>query len=376
MYKTRIKRWGLDKKHKEKEMRAIVHKRAHRADKGKASVFWIRGKEVDYKDVVRYWERRHISMAEVLRQRAESSTPEPVECRTPVLPPLSTPAVLAIPEGTLLKVREYHKGSFESGIWRTNEDGFCCRTTKLESFSDDINWLDVAEDKCERACDAFDNRNSHEADHFLSVATDTIMGMVLAEHPYTFAQLFAFVQCIRWKGRPEKVSAILRNLSGMSELVLGRNHPFRMVCGWLAAPIMEDNSNAYQDIICESLRMVHDCFRRALGRLHHTTVEIYLIYLIQAHDRGSDVVAIELERLLRECELHFDPGDIRTTAISVRIDHHNGMSSPFFKRAIRTSPGANQQQVFSGSPMETALGVALFIRWLPSVDGCGCQTMN
>lgn len=351
MYKTRIKRWGLDKKHKEKEMRAIVHKRAHRADKGKASVFWIRGKEVDYKDVVRYWERRHIPMAEVLRQRAESSTPEPVECRTPVLSPLSTPAVLAIPERIFLLLRDYHKGSFESGIWRSDEGGFCGRTTKLESFSDDIDWLDVAEDNCERACNAFDNRNSHETGLFLSVATEKIIDMVRAEHPHTFAQLFAFVQCIRWKGRPEIVSAILRHPSGMSELLLGRNHPFKMVCGWLAAPIMEDNSKAYQDIICESLRTVHDCFRRALGRLHHTTLETYLIYLIQAHDRGSGVVAIELERLLRECEFHFDPGDIRTMIVQVQMGHHNGMSSASFERAIRTYPGANHQQLFSGSSM-------------------------
>ncbi|KAG7005183.1 hypothetical protein G7Y79_00021g050500 [Physcia stellaris] len=208
MYKTRIKRWGLDKKHKEKEMRAIVHKRAHRADKGKASVFWIRGKEVDYKDVVRYWERRHIPMAEVLRQRAESSTPEPVECRTPVLPPLSTPAEFAIPERIFIQVRDYHRGSFESGIWRTNEDGFCCRTTKLESFNDDIDWLDAAEDSCERACDALDNRNSQEAWFFWRLATEKIIDMVRGEHPYTFAQLFALVQ---------------------SELVLGRNHPFTMI---------------------------------------------------------------------------------------------------------------------------------------------------
>ena len=35
MYKTHIKQWGLDKKNKEPEMRAIVYKYQQRADQGK-----------------------------------------------------------------------------------------------------------------------------------------------------------------------------------------------------------------------------------------------------------------------------------------------------------------------------------------------------
>lgn len=54
----RIKQWGLDKKNKENEMRAIVHKNKQRSDQGKRSVYRTRDRQVDYADVVRYFNRK------------------------------------------------------------------------------------------------------------------------------------------------------------------------------------------------------------------------------------------------------------------------------------------------------------------------------
>ena len=55
MYKTHISKWGLDKKNKDHEMRAVVRKYRHREAQGKRSKIHIRGKERSFEEIVRYW---------------------------------------------------------------------------------------------------------------------------------------------------------------------------------------------------------------------------------------------------------------------------------------------------------------------------------
>jgi hypothetical protein len=43
MYKDRIKKWGLDKKNKERDMVAILRKKTERDAVGKESSFRVRG---------------------------------------------------------------------------------------------------------------------------------------------------------------------------------------------------------------------------------------------------------------------------------------------------------------------------------------------
>lgn len=73
MYKDRIKQWGLDKKHKEDEMRAIVRKRKQRKDRGKDSVFSIRGRTIDDAELARYFKRKGLTIEEVIGRSFRSS---------------------------------------------------------------------------------------------------------------------------------------------------------------------------------------------------------------------------------------------------------------------------------------------------------------
>lgn len=106
MYKTRIKQWGLDKKNKEKEMRTIVRKRKQLGDQGKSMAFCVRDRPFDYKDVVRYWERKGVSIADVIAQRNGSKTPEAVACFTAPAPPIAISESIAIPERILVSIRD------------------------------------------------------------------------------------------------------------------------------------------------------------------------------------------------------------------------------------------------------------------------------
>ena len=115
MYKRRIKQWGLDKKNKDDEMRAIVRKTKARLDQGKRSKIHVRGKAIGDEEVIRYFKRKGISIDDIIAYRAASVTPEAVEIVTPVPSRVATPTSLAVPERILTAIRDYFEGSFASG---------------------------------------------------------------------------------------------------------------------------------------------------------------------------------------------------------------------------------------------------------------------
>ena len=114
MYKTRIKQWALDKKSKENEMRAIVRKSKQRTDLGKRTTFRIRGRPVGFEKIASYWERKGMSIDDVIAERTASVTPEAVDYFTPLPSPIMTPELLATPERVLISIQDYFRGSFDS----------------------------------------------------------------------------------------------------------------------------------------------------------------------------------------------------------------------------------------------------------------------
>ena len=58
MYQRKIALWGLEKKHKAPEMRAILRLARQREAAGQSSVFRIRGRRIDIEDMHRYFKRK------------------------------------------------------------------------------------------------------------------------------------------------------------------------------------------------------------------------------------------------------------------------------------------------------------------------------
>ena len=87
MYKTRITKWGLDKKTKEREARAILRLHAQRRDK--PTKMRLRGQPVDVNRIQTYFKRKGISVEDVLSPESNSNsdvdlfTDMDLVCRTP-----------------------------------------------------------------------------------------------------------------------------------------------------------------------------------------------------------------------------------------------------------------------------------------------------
>ena len=158
MYKTRIKQWKLDKNHKANEMRAIVRKRAQQIEKGEVSNFRIRGRAICFAEVVRYWRRKGVSVDDIVARRRQSSTPEAVECSTPVPTTISTPEVLAKPEQMLLTLRDYYRASFENGTWWADAESLYVHGIHDSRLLGDLTKLSG---NCNLAFHLFDDRQDN-----------------------------------------------------------------------------------------------------------------------------------------------------------------------------------------------------------------------
>lgn len=133
---------------------------------------------------------------------------------------------------------------------------------------------------------------------------------------------------IRWRGMHEIAVQILRQLSAMGGIVLGENHPLKVICSWLASLDPIDYAG-YQDILGRALRVVCEFFEARLGYVHHTSIETRLIHTVIAYDRGSDAAQESLEGLLRICELFLGPDDTRTYAVDLQLAFHYHLQHSF-----------------------------------------------
>lgn len=126
MYKNKITEWHLDKKNKRDDVLAVLRKKSERDAVGKKTVFKLRGRDVDSKDVQRYAARNHISEDSINALVASHpQTPPDLQCLTPEPVPGTIPGrnECDLHEEILRRFRTYMLGSYEQGVWSSTADG-------------------------------------------------------------------------------------------------------------------------------------------------------------------------------------------------------------------------------------------------------------
>ena len=338
MYKTYIRKWRLDKKNKESDMKAIVRKRAERLKGGKTSAFLVRGRAIEFEEVARYWGRKGVSIEDIEPRRDGSATPMDVKCltpaasrtATPVPAPMTTPDALAIPEQILISVQHYVKSSFESGKWRRTHPGtYCYRIVNQRDSLPNVNTLqesyalganasadmDIFTSSCGLACNLFSRQRFQEAGATLIRATAAIKQIVLAEDPHTLIRLLRIFQYTLSQGRHEINLAILRQFSSMGELLLGERHPLPQICRWLAS----HDQGAFQHVLETCSLTIADVFAYILGGLHSSALMVSTINAyITGFNNHAQVCSRQRMRLM-ECESQLDCHDYRIVEARGRL---------------------------------------------------------
>lgn len=320
MYKKRFSAWKLGKYHREAEMRAIVRKTQQRTQPQKpASVYFIRGKVVHYRDAVRHLERKRMSINDIVAQRATCKTPEVHEVIAPSFPPLvALPEALATPEWVLRSIGDYYSGAFDSGMWLSLYQGHDCITTKDQKGRRQGPPGPLF-NQCRIAVELFENNLVEEAGRTLVAATANAKQILLTEHPYTLGYMFKLMSLLSIKGKAEIASAITRYLHTLGQVLLGFKHPLVRICGWLASI----EASQSQEVTGKFLQRSAETFKRAVGPMHRSTLKSWDIYAEALSDKGdkNKARALLLTCFLR-CEAEFGPLDTRTLDLHLSLANH------------------------------------------------------
>ena len=317
MYKKRINKWGLDKKNKEKEMKAIICKEKNRTLQGKLSTFRTRGRPVEYKDVVRYWERRRISIDDVIAScNVRGATPDTLECITPVLSPVSTPAVLATPERILRVTSDYCHGSFESGIRFSRDPRLSCVSVK-DKVSLGSPSLRLYDEICAAAL-LFHLGKFREAGQVLISGTAIIKRILLIEDPMTIPVVFTIIAFLQRYRRPEIGTAVMRQMTNLGEVILCQQHPITQITALLPSLDLWQQKN----VTDRAFKGIGNHFERQLGFTHYATMQVRQFYYDAFGDEDGQRLNQRCQALQDEIqrdEALFGPQDFRCISLHIYL---------------------------------------------------------
>ena len=320
MYKNHINKWGLDKKNKSSEMKAILRKRTERAQVGKKSCFTLRGRPVVMVDVNRYLKRNHITVRDVLPTGTHRPiTPAELRCFTPKAVPRSprNPIVYEVPQQIFDSIKIYLTGSIQAGWWVSDREDSHCRSAKDDP--DATQALISLYDCLSAACVLVGQSEHEEAGLYMVKACSKIETIVRAEEPDMLRSLLDATLKVIDSKCIGLMQTVLKQVSDMSAIYLTPFHPLHIIFAHLSR--LENH-----DLVEVTLRAWHalsDRFEDTLGEFHLSTISCKIDRLrasakyLRTTDLDSTVQAVQ--KLLDKCEAQYGTGCARSQVLLKRL---------------------------------------------------------
>ena len=314
MYKSRIRTWGLDKKLKENEARAIIHFLVHH--RGKASNIQLRGRRVDIKAVESHFKRKGMAIADILGTDAPHVSS--LVCETPDMSENGVPRCLPNPEPfkttelLCADVREYVLSSFGTGRWLPHmPDQYCnlekFKRTQLEFASLLIQHsLEILYVTGRQVMDQLDMATMEEARKVSVKFMKSIEGQISDNFLIVIQFIAALVVWPPW--------SIARTLSKNLCFIIS-THDFKEshVNMYLRKVFTRTGQLASSDEIPDYLLAVTrssvDSYEHVLGQYHPQTLSVTVtLSRIMCILYGPDGLSEPLEALLSSLESQHGPG--------------------------------------------------------------------
>ncbi|EEY23285.1 conserved hypothetical protein [Verticillium alfalfae VaMs.102] len=243
MYKSRIWKWGLDKKLKGDEVLAILILKRDRDALERPTEFRIRGQLVDFENIKRYVKRNPALVAKLCDgHKPNVQTAREVTCRTPSPAPsqvLNSPADLYGVEKILGLFRDYVDGSFSSGSW------FC--EYNVDCGSSHLNNGDRSNELFERVIASFAlvNRCMMRGDHIdinsvLGPSFESLKEIVAAESPDFVARTVCLLWYLDRHHKHDLLRLVLDYLAGLMPIIFGQHHVLAQIWRSLSATNLSD----------------------------------------------------------------------------------------------------------------------------------------
>ncbi|OLN89783.1 hypothetical protein CCHL11_09500 [Colletotrichum chlorophyti] len=280
MYKSRIWKWGLDKKLKSDEVLAIMLLKRDRDALKKPTEYLIRGQVVDLDNINRYLKRNPSLMARLRAGQAPSlHASKEVACRTPSPPPspargLAPTTELQSTEQVLCLFRDYIDGSFSSGAWRCEYD--------VECSSSRFDQGDRSNDLFERVMTSFAllNQSLITGDHIdinklLDPSFELLKQIVAVESPDFVARTVCLLWYLERHYKHELLRLVLDYLAGLVPIVLGPHHILSHIWRRLGAAEFTD----YYELSMRLYGLLLPVIEERAGPANYLTHLLYSDYL-------------------------------------------------------------------------------------------------
>jgi hypothetical protein len=290
MYKSKIKAWGLDKKIKGNEARAIVRMRRKRSAAGKASTFRIRGQVLDFNRVKSHLKRKGLTLDDIPSvsnspvPSLECYTPEPqvqeLSCsatdnaltswngqfmfRTPSPRLISSPDPFRIPEQLFRDIHTYFSESFASARWvyQARWKGLvnvtCSKPPRKESLLE-LPWSQLILWAGHLLLTG-GAANITKAGQDLQKAFIHCEDAIKAEEPDLIVDLLTVLDDLEaFYEKPEIARILLKHIHSLASVILGMKHPIVSVSRQLSF------LDTWTDISGVAWNVVTDTCERFLG---------------------------------------------------------------------------------------------------------------
>ena len=294
-------------------MRTAARRYQQQLSEGDCLIVHVHGKAIEYREVIRYWKRKGVSIDDLNGRKTKVATNRAEEYHSLTVYPVITPKRLAIFERAIRSTGHYYQGSFESGAWRIGGGhSLCC---SVKDATGDMNDLDALHFRCLWASHLFSRGLHQQAGQVLITATARINQTLLAEDPDTLLCLFSILEHCRKEKRPEIAVAVIRQFSALGEVLLGSNHPLRCICDTLAS--VEPTQSG--EIVLKCLQVAIDIFKNIAGPFHPTTLRYRRTYITTASEGDVDQVALKLQDLRSQCQQALGPDDYRSLTLKLDL---------------------------------------------------------
>lgn len=225
MYKSRIWKWGLDKKLKSDEVLAILILKSERDAMNKPSEFTIRGQPVDLDNINRYVRRNPGLVARFRAGQVPSiQTTLEVQCRTPSPSPgrsLTPPTESYRIEHVLGLFRNYVDGSFSGGAWDCEYNDYCV-SHRPGDRSDELFERVIASFALVNRCMMRGDKISISA--ILNPAFESLKEIIATESPVFIVRTVCLLWYLDRHHKNDLLRLVMDYLAGLVPIVLGQHH--------------------------------------------------------------------------------------------------------------------------------------------------------
>ncbi|KAF5673442.1 hypothetical protein FHETE_3356 [Fusarium heterosporum] len=291
MYKSRIWKWGLDKKLKSDEVLAILILRTEREAQGKTSEFTIRGQPVDLDNINRYIRRNPQLVARFHAGVVPSiQTTLEVQCRTPsptVSSSLPPPKEISTVEKVLGLFTDYFDSSFTNGVWEYEYNGNC-----------------VSPKSCDRSVELFErvvtsfglvNRSMMRKDDIsistiLTPAFESLKEVIASESPVFAVRTAFLLWYLNQFHKGDLLHIVMNYLSGLVPIVLGQSHPMTRI--WKI--IGSQEFTQHYELSTRLYTSLVPLFEERIGPANSLTTILYCDHIdcLVYHDRTTESLEV------------------------------------------------------------------------------------